>query len=84
MGPELNCSLCCAGIIISGGLNDLPELRGGLKQLREYGVLDTVEAFLPFTNQHCRLPNLPQPRFAHTMDGFLICGGIRYSYEVLV
>ena len=56
----------CLGIIISGGRKDWEHDLG----------LDTVEVFLPFTNQHCRLPNLPLPRYAHTMDGFLICGGI--------
>ena len=36
---------------------------------------ESVEAFLPFTDQHCRLPNLPVPRLGHTMDGLIVCGG---------
>ena len=53
------------GIIISGGLKDSYESL----------VTSSVEVFLPFGNKHCLLPSLPEPRFAHTMDGFVICGG---------
>ena len=38
-------------------------------------MTNSVEVFLPFGNKHCLLPSLPEPRFAHTMDGFVICGG---------
>lgn len=43
----------------------------------------TVEAFVPATGQHCKLPNIPAkpnswelgPRFGHSMEGLKICSG---------
>eukprot|EP00091_Calanus_sinicus_P012997 TRINITY_DN28997_c0_g1_i1.p2 TRINITY_DN28997_c0_g1~~TRINITY_DN28997_c0_g1_i1.p2 ORF type:complete len:163 (-),score=50.34 TRINITY_DN28997_c0_g1_i1:16-447(-) len=47
------------GIILSGGGE----------------ALTSVEVFDPSTGLSCSLPNLPEERFAHTMDNLLICGG---------
>ena len=43
----------------------------------------TVEAFVPATGQHCKLPNIPAkpnswelgPRFGHSTEGLKICSG---------
>ena len=43
----------------------------------------TVEAFVPATGEHCKLPNIPAkpnswelgPRFGHSMEGLKICSG---------
>ena len=47
------------GILISGGY------------LAEY----TAEVYVPSTGLSCSLPDLPNKRKYHTMDGLLICGG---------
>ena len=35
----------------------------------------SVEVFVPSTGQHCTLPDLPEKRLAHTMEGRVLCGG---------
>ena len=50
------------GLIISGGHSS--------------GVRKSVEMFVPSTGQHCTLPDLPEGRFYHTMEGMVVCGGM--------
>ena len=35
----------------------------------------SVEVFFPLTNESCFLPPLPAPRWGHTVNGRLVCGG---------
>jgi len=63
------------GLLITGGEGWLPFLSNG-------GANPGVEAelYIPEENKFCKLPNLPETRFAHTMevvDGKpVICGGL--------
>merc|ERR1739838_720789 len=47
------------GIIISGGGS----------------ASNTVEVFIPGSGLGCTLPDLPNDRFGHSMDGLVLCGG---------
>ena len=47
------------GLLISGG----------------YEAKSSVELFVPATGESCSLPNLPDERYGHTMNGLYICGG---------
>ena len=35
----------------------------------------SVEMFVPSSGYHCHLPDLPQERYYHTMEGLTVCGG---------
>ena len=35
----------------------------------------SVEVFVPSTGQHCALPDLPNLRHSHTIEGMVLCGG---------
>ena len=48
-------------MIISGGEGD--------------SVGTSVEVYVPSTGQHCNLTNMPDRRFAHTMEAKTVCGG---------
>jgi len=56
------------GILISGGLIGYPR------------ILKSVELFNINTKKSCILPELPLPRFAHTIEDKVICGG--YGGEI--
>ena len=55
-------------VIISGGETSPRSVEAG--HLTEAG-------WLPLTS--CDLPGLPQPRWAHTQDGPLVCGGYGFG-----
>jgi len=45
-----------------------------------FGSDNSVEAFIPSTGTHCRLPDLPgDPRVLHTMEEMTVCGGREMS-----
>ena len=50
-----------SGLLITGGYSD--------------SVGQSVEVYVPSTGQHCQLPDLPDKRYAHTMEKTTICGG---------
>ena len=31
--------------------------------------------YVPSTGKHCTLPNLPDKRYWHSMEGMMVCGG---------
>ena len=35
----------------------------------------SVELYVPSNGQHCQLPDLPERRYGHSMEGKMICGG---------
>jgi len=47
------------GLIISGGFNSI----------------QSVEVYIPSTGQHCELPDMPDGRHYHSMEGMEVCGG---------
>ena len=68
LGGGVECPDCvsgppaCVGFLISGGA---PALTVG----------SSVELFLPFSHNHCHLPDLGEARVAHTMVASTVCGG---------
>ena len=48
-----------SGLIISGGFNSI----------------QSVEVYIPSTGQHCELPDMPDGRYYHSMEGMEVCGG---------
>ena len=50
------------GMLITGGYND-----------RTY--LKSVEAYNPHISKICKLPDMPDSRYGHTVCGGLLCGG---------
>ena len=40
----------------------------------------SVEVYVPSTGQQCKLPDLPDVRYVHTMEAKTVCGG--YETEV--
>jgi len=63
------------GLLITGGEG------GGAEQ----PALDLAELYIPEENKFCKLPKLPETRFAHTMevvDGTpVICGGLKQKQK---
>ena len=60
----------CTALLVSGGY---PHTTSS----------NTAEIFLPFTMQHCRLPDIPgNPRWYHTMEDLSICGGLWSETDV--
>ena len=53
-----------SGMIISGGGTYLSDSVG-----------KSVEVYVPSTGQHCRLPDMPDWRRDHSMEGMVVCGG---------
>ena len=51
-------------MIISGGGTYLSDSVG-----------KSVEVYVPSTGQHCRLPDMPDWRRDHSMEGMVVCGG---------
>ena len=54
-------TISCSGLIISGGQSRVD--------------VDSVEVFVPSTGRRCKLPELPERRYFHTMEGMMLCGG---------
>ena len=52
-----------SGLIISGGY------------LYNDGSIQSVEVYIPSTGQHCELPDMPDGRHYHSMEGMEVCGG---------
>ena len=50
------------GLIISGGY--LSSVVG-----------QSVEVYIPSTGHHCELPDMPNTRYWHSMEGMEVCGG---------
>ena len=67
-GPSLG-----EGILITGGQN----CKGGGSQCQDGGrnsqPFKSVEAYNPHIKKICKLPDLPEPRYAHTVCGGLLC-----------
>ena len=55
-------NIFCIGLIIAAGISSSV-------------VVKSVEVFVPSTGQHCSLPDLSARRYAHTMEGMMLCGG---------
>ena len=51
-----------SGLIISGGFPSSV-------------VEQSVEVYIPSTGQHCELPDMPDGRYSHSMEGMEVCGG---------
>ena len=41
-----------------------------------YGSSTIVEVISPSSNVSCSVPDLPQPRYGHTMNNNIVCGGV--------
>ena len=54
-------TISCSGLIISGGQSRVD--------------VQSVEVFVPSTGRRCKLPELPERRYFHTMEGTVLCGG---------
>ena len=50
------------GLVISGGAPS-------------DSAAQSVEVYVPSTDQHCQLPDLPDERELHTMEKLTVCGG---------
>ena len=40
------------------------------------GISSKVEVISPSSNVSCSAPDLPQPRYGHTMNNNIVCGGV--------
>ena len=45
-------------------------MSGGLPSARQ-----SVEVYVPSTGQQCKLPDLPDMRYDHSMEAKTVCGG---------
>ena len=43
----------------------------------------SVELYVPSTGLHCQLPDLPDRREDHSMEGMVICGGLQTETSCL-
>ena len=59
--------LLYSALVISGGYLDLRPSDSTTK---------SVELYQPSTGKHCQLPDLPDRRDGHSMEGNVICGGV--------
>ena len=67
------CQLYSA-LIISGGYSD------NIDNSDDYSVFNSVEVFVPSTDKHCQLPDMPgDGRYYHTMEEMTVCGGGFYN-----
>ena len=52
------------------------EITGGYLEVKRVGaILKSVEAFNPHISKICKLPDMPDSRYGHTVCGGLLCGG---------